>query len=133
MKLPTRKAPHPTALIVDDNPAMLDAIAAALSHAFPEMVLLRAASGAAAMAAFAAHYPGLVILDVQLPDADGIELTRRIVAGAPLTRVVVISIHATPRVEEQARAAGAIAFIAKDQLFTTLTPLIRTLESRWWQ
>lgn len=118
---------RPTVLIVDDNAAMLAVVRDVLAIAFPHLRILQADSGAHAMARFARHAPELVVMDVQLPDADGIELTRRILAMSPQTSVVVISALPEPGLAEEAMAAGARAFIAKDDLYGELVTLMSRL------
>ena len=115
------------ALIVDDNASMLAALRDMLSPYFPRLRIFEAASGAQGMVQFSEHRPALVVMDVHLPDADGIDLTRRIVAMTPSTCVVVISIRSEPRIAAQALAAGAAAFIPKDRLFTELTDVLGRL------
>lgn len=118
---------RPSVLIVDDNPSILDALRDVLALSFPHVHILQADSGAHAIARFLRHRPEIVVMDVQLPDADGIDLTQRIMAVAPLTTVVVISIQSEPRLASQALTAGAAAFIAKDRLFAELTLFLGSL------
>ena len=98
-----------------------------LGLTFPSWQVLEAADGAAAMRVFLELRPPLVLMDVCLPDVNGIELTRRIKALAPETTVVVMSIQNGAHIVEQALAAGAAVFISKDRIFTELAPLINRL------
>ena len=89
--------------------------------------VLEAADGATAMRAITDHRPSVMLTDVGLPDTNGIELTRTIKAIAPETAVIVMSVQNGTQIAEQALAAGAVEFIAKDRIFTELPPLIARL------
>jgi DNA-binding NarL/FixJ family response regulator len=114
-------------LIVEDQAPMRAALRDFLVLSFPALRVIEAADGVTAMALFAEHRPPLVLMDVCLPDTNGIELTRRIKALAPATVVVVMSIQNGAHIVEQALAAGAAVFISKDRIFTELAPLIARL------
>ena len=119
----------PKVLIVEDQAPMRAALRDFLTLSFPAWQVLEAADGVTAMKVFTEHRPPLVLMDVCLPDTNGIELTRRIKAIAPETVVVVMSIQNSAHIVEQALAAGAAVFISKDRIFTELAPLI----AKWIQ
>ena len=74
--------------------------------------------------------PRLVLMDVALPDANGIELTAKIRRMLPETEVVIVSQHAVAAYVERARAAGAFAYITKDKIYRELLPTVsRALDS----
>jgi len=114
-------------LIVEDQAPMRAALRDFLALTFPAWQVLEAADGATAMSVFGEHRPSLVLMDVCLPDVNGIELTRHIKEMAPETVVVVMSIQNGAHVVEQALAAGAAVFISKDRIFNELAPLIARL------
>lgn len=55
----------------------------------------------------------LVLMDLSMPDLDGIEAMRRIHSERPDLPVVILTAHADPGVEKEARDAGASGFLAK--------------------
>lgn len=63
-------------------------------------------------------------MDINLPDVNGLDVTRDIVKQWPCTLVAAISIDTSADFCERARAAGAVQFIGKDDLFRTLLPLV---------
>ena len=97
-------------LVVEDEPQMQKFLRASLtSHGFR---VLEARSGAEAIAEATTHTPNLVLLDLGLPDVDGIELTRRL---REWSRVPIIVISARGREEDKVEAldAGADDYLTK--------------------
>ena len=111
-------------LIVEDRPVMRAMLREFVQNAFPDCAILDAANGARAMDLSVEHRPQLVLMDVCLPDANGIELTARIKAAAPGVAVIVISYLDGQAYVEQALAAGARTYVSKDRLLSELIPAI---------
>ena len=97
-------------LVVEDEPQMQRFLRASLtSHGFR---VLEASSGAGAIVEATTHNPNLVLLDLGLPDVDGIDLTRRL---REWSRVPIIVISARGREEDKVEAldAGADDYLTK--------------------
>jgi len=58
--------------------------------------------------------PDLVLLDISLPDGSGVQVCRRLVAGRPDARVLILSVYDDPAVIREAIAAGAQGYVLKD-------------------
>jgi DNA-binding NarL/FixJ family response regulator len=102
-------------LIVDDHPGFRASARRLLtSHGYE--VVGEAASGEEALEAVRSLEPELVLLDVGLPDADGIEVARRIRERHPDARVVLVSSRDRDEVEPLLDGAGAEGFIPKAEL-----------------
>lgn len=111
-------------LIVEDQALMRYTLRNFLWSAFPGLDILEAANGARALELFTAHQPSLVLMDVRLPDANGIELARRLKALRPTLKVIVVSNYTGEPYVSDARAAGAQAYVVKDRLLTDLIPAV---------
>jgi two-component system, cell cycle response regulator DivK len=111
-------------LIVDDNFVNLKLVRVLLTS---EGYDVRTATDAEeALAALGQFQPRLILMDIQLPGTDGLELTRRLKAD-PATRsivVVAITAYAMKGDEERARAAGCDGYLAKPIDTRTLPKLI---------
>ncbi len=77
-------------LIVDDDPRFR-ALARALLHAAGHTVVAEAANGTQALAALRHVRPDAALLDVQLPDTDGLELARALAANDSSLRIILTS------------------------------------------
>lgn len=111
-------------LIVEDQEYMRQMLREFLQTAFPDKNIMEAGDGRTALALCSERQPGLVLMDVGLPDADGIELTEKIKAMFPAITVIIVSSHAGSAYTERARSAGAFAYVAKETVTEQLLPAI---------
>ena len=109
-------------LIVEDQSAMRAALREFVQDALPGYVVFDARDGAQAMELGVRYRPALVLMDVRLPDADGIELAARMRAMALSPAIIIVSSFSSPIYVEHAQAAGAHAYVIKDRLRTELIP-----------
>jgi DNA-binding NtrC family response regulator len=97
-------------LIVDDEADLRNLLASVLED-FYEVV--QAGNGAGLQKAFAQPQPDVVLLDVKLPDADGLELLPQIKKRWPDTEVIVLTGHGTISMAVEAGRGGAYNFLSK--------------------
>ena len=100
-------------LVVDDHPAFRRALTSALRMVKSIEVAGEAGGGVAATQQARALDPDLVIMDLSMPDLDGIAAMREIHLARPELPIVILTAHADPGVEREAREAGASGFLAK--------------------
>ena len=100
-------------LIVDDNITSLKLVSFLLADGGYD--LRAAVSADEALALVRSFRPRLILLDLELPDIDGLELTRRLKADAATRAVLVVGVtaHAMKGDEEKARAAGVDGYLTK--------------------
>lgn len=72
--------------------------------------------GAGALLAYTQHRPDWVLMDIDLPQLDGISATRQIVSAYPEARVMVVTNYDDADLREAARAAGACHYVVKEDL-----------------
>lgn len=105
----------PTVLIVDDHPSFR-ASAKAILEADGFEVTGEAEDGESAIAAAGRLQPDIVLLDVQLPDLDGFEVTRRLIANDGETCVVLVSSRDGADFGPLVESSGACGFVPKNEL-----------------
>ncbi|MGW5438167.1 response regulator [Nocardia asteroides] len=107
--------PTPLRLVlVDDHEMVLHGLDAMLGH-FPDEVVIvgRTTTEAAALRAVAAQRPDIVLCDVRLGKASGLDLCRQITRGYPDTKVVLLTVYDDEHYLYQALRAGAVGYILK--------------------
>jgi DNA-binding NarL/FixJ family response regulator len=112
-------------LLVDDDPRFR-AVARSLLPAWGFEVSGAAANGREALDTATRLRPSIVLLDIQMPDIDGFEVTRRLLATAPPPAVVLISTREAIDYGRRIGDSGALGFITKSRLSEdTLRALLR--------
>jgi DNA-binding NarL/FixJ family response regulator len=104
-----------TVLIVDDHPGFRSA-ARALLEADGFDVVGEAADGESGLAAAARLRPGLVLLDIQLPDLDGFAVAERLASAEPAPAVVLVSSRTASSYRRRLADSPALEFVAKSEL-----------------
>jgi DNA-binding NarL/FixJ family response regulator len=102
-------------LIVDDH-EVFRGTARLLLEAEGFVVVGEAADGASALGEADRLRPDVVVLDVQLPDMTGFEVSRRLLTDGLVGRVVLVSSRHASEYGELIDESGAIGFISKDEL-----------------
>jgi DNA-binding NarL/FixJ family response regulator len=100
-------------LVVDDHPAFRRALTSALRMVDDIEVAGEADGGIDATVQAAEIQPDLVIMDLSMPDLSGIDAMKVIHRSDPDLPVVILTAHADPGIEREAREAGASGFLAK--------------------
>lgn len=100
-------------LIADDHPVFRDGLASLLSTQAGVEIVATAADGAAAVEQALAHRPDVVVMDLQMPEMNGIEATRRLTAELPDTRVLVLTMGEEDGTVLAAMRAGARGYLVK--------------------
>lgn len=121
----TGVAPPPSVLVVDDNPLNLEM--AELLLAADGWQVARAADAPTALDWLAGHRPDLVLMDIQLPVIDGLELTRRLRADPRTAGLVIVAFTAYVMKGDRERmlAGGCDGYIAKPIEVATFARQVR--------
>lgn len=101
-------------LLVDDHPVFLEGLAVLLGDQDWAEVVAVARTASEALERQAGARADVAVVDLRLPDLDGVELTRRLLARQPGLRVLLLTMHAGQDVVLRGLAAGAAGYVLKD-------------------
>ena len=104
------------ALIVEDNDMFRETVKEILQTLFPSIAIDEATKGVEALRKVDLHHPELIFMDISLPEENGLQLTRKIKAGHPDTRIIVLTDYDILEYREAALRCGASHFISKSPL-----------------
>lgn len=99
--------------IADDHPVFRRGVKTVLAAAGYDIVG-EADSGVSALKAISSMKPDIAILDITMPDLDGIAVTRRVLEESSATRVIIFSMHSDVNHPIDAFRAGALGYVLKD-------------------
>jgi DNA-binding NarL/FixJ family response regulator len=114
-------------LLADDHKIVRDGLRNLLEKHADIMVAGEAEDGREALQLARKLSPDVIIMDIAMPDLNGIEATRQIVAEFPGIKVVALSMHSDKRFVSEMLKAGASAYLLKDCAFEELITAIRTI------
>lgn len=119
--------------LVDDEQLLRTALAALLPLDGTIEVVAQADSGAGAVTATAQHAPDVLVIDLEMPDMDGLEAVAAIRAERPEQRVLMLTRHARPGVLRRALKLGVQGFMSKGADPEDIVEVVRTLHGggRW--
>jgi DNA-binding NarL/FixJ family response regulator len=109
-------------LIVDDTPIVRAVVRRTLVADGRFEVVGEAVDGRDAIDQCHTHQPDLVLLDLAMPEMDGLEALPHILVAVPTTRVIVLSAFSPDQMAMRALNAGALAYLEKNRLAKELVP-----------
>lgn len=114
-------------LLVDDHPIVRQGYRRVLESQGDLHVVAEADSAADAYVAFKAHDPDVVVLDISMPGASGLEAIRNIRARNPRARILVFTMHNEAVLVKAAFGAGASGFVTKSSEPSAVVNAIRSV------
>jgi len=114
-------------LLADDHKLMREGLRMLLEKSGRITIVGEAGDGISAVRMARDLKPDLVLMDVAMPDLNGLEATRRIRAESPGVKVVALSMHADKRFVRGMFTAGAAGYVLKGSAFEEVATAIRTV------
>ena len=114
-------------LLADDHTVLRDGLRAMLERQPDMAVIGEAADGRECVRLAAEQSPDVVIMDIAMPNMNGIEATRRILAASPHVAVVILSMHQDESYILRSLKAGAKGYLLKDALRVDVLEAIRAV------
>src|SRR5207253_11433322 len=117
-------------MLVDDHELVRQGVATMLAKAEDLAVVGEAKTGRDAIETARKELPDVVLMDVRMPDMDGLEATKRIKEERPRTAVIMVTMHDNPADLKEAVRAGAAGHLLQDVSKDELEGAIRQAASR---
>ena len=114
-------------VLADDHPIVRQGLRTLLESECGCQVVGEAADGLTAVDLISRLTPDVAILDLQMPDLDGLEVARRAREKAPTTRVIILSMHGDEPYVVQALRHGVAGYVLKGAATTDLITAVRTV------
>ena len=114
-------------LLVDDHALLRTGVANIINQEADLRVIAEASNGVEAIAAYMAHRPDVVLLDLRMPEMEGVEVVRQIRERDPQARVIILTTYDTDDEISRALKAGAKAYVLKDISADDLVSCVRTV------
>ena len=116
-------------LTVDDHPVLREGIAAVLASEQDMILVAEASNGREAVEQFRTHQPDVTLMDVQMPEINGIDAIVKIREEFPSARIIVLTTYTGDAQAARAFKAGAFGYLLKNMVRKELIDTIRTVHS----
>jgi len=114
-------------LIADDHKIVRDGLRVLIEQQFGMKVIGDAENGNSAVRMAEELKPDIIIMDISMPNLNGIEATRQIITNIPKTKIIILSMHSEKRFIERVLRAGASGYLRKECAFEELRNAIETV------
>ena len=112
-------------VVVDDSASFLDKFVSVLGAEFD--VVATAMDGKSALENIRSCRPDVVVLDLEMPLLNGIEVTRELAKQHPSPAIVICSVESDPEVVEAAQQAGALGYVFKSRVAKDLVEAVKSV------
>jgi DNA-binding NarL/FixJ family response regulator len=116
-------------ILADDHRIIREGLRALLEKEPGVEVIAEAADGRTTVKLCRELVPDVVIMDITMPDLNGIEATHQILTEMPEIKVIALSMHSDKRFVSEMLNAGALAYLLKDAAFEELSDALRAVNS----
>jgi DNA-binding NarL/FixJ family response regulator len=114
-------------LLADDHGILRSGLRSLFNQQADMKVIGEAENGRVAVSMARQLSPSVVVMDITMPELNGIEATRQIMAEAPAAKVIALSAHSDRKFVSEALKAGAVGYLPKASAFEEVTAAVRTV------
>jgi CheY-like chemotaxis protein len=116
--------------VVDDNPMIRSQIRSLLERREEWVVVGEASNGLDAVETCGEHTPNLTVMDLQMPEMNGLQAARVLVKQQPDVPILMITVDPSRQLEEEAKKAGIKGLCAKSQIRSLMNAVERLLQGK---
>ena len=116
-------------ILVDDHALVREGVSRLLEAQADMRVVGAFGEGGAAVRFAAEEEPDVAIVDVAMPETNGIDIARELRAASPDTQLLVLSMYSHPEYVHQALLAGALGYVAKESAGPVLVEAVRAVQA----
>jgi DNA-binding NarL/FixJ family response regulator len=114
-------------LIADDHELIRRGLVASLTERSDWTIVAEAADGRQACELADLHAPDIAVLDLTMPELNGLDVTRHIRASTPKTRILIVTAHESEQLIREVLDAGAMGYVLKSDAGRVLVQAIEAL------
>ncbi|MDP7421365.1 MAG: response regulator transcription factor [bacterium] len=114
-----------TIVLADDHKIIREGLKALIEKHADLKVVAEAENGRDAVRMAQEHAPDIIIMDVAIPELNGMEATRQLLADSPGTKVIAFSMRSDRRFVTEMLKAGSVGYLLKDSAFEEMVKTIR--------
>jgi DNA-binding NarL/FixJ family response regulator len=120
-------SPIKTLLIADDHPIFRKGLIDLLQHAFPKVKVIECHNGAEAFDGILELVPDIAILDINMPEMNGLDICKQVVKRQSPTKIIILTMYQEKEMIKNAMLYGASGYILKDNAVDEITDCVNTV------
>lgn len=116
-----------TLLIADDHPIFRKGLMDLLQHSFPKVKIIECHNGAEAIEGILKQKPDIAILDINMPEANGLDVCKRVIKEQSTTKIIILTMYQEKEMIKNAMLSGAMGYILKDNAVDEIMDCVNTV------
>lgn len=116
-----------TLLIADDHPIFRKGLMDLLQHSFPKVKIIECHNGAEAIDGILKQKPDIAILDINMPEANGLDVCKQVIKQQSATKIIILTMYQEKEMIKNAMLSGASGYILKDNAVDEIMDCVNTV------
>ncbi len=121
--------PISSLLIADDHPIFRKGLKDILQNSFPKAVIFECHNGAEAMDCILKNTPQIAILDINMPEINGLDVCKQVIKKKPGSKIIILTMYSEKEMIKNAMLSGASGYILKDNAVDEIIECIQSVSS----
>lgn len=116
-----------TLLIADDHPIFRKGLMDLLQNSFPKVKIIECHNGAEAINGILKQKPDIAILDINMPEANGLDVCKHVIKEQSTTKIIILTMYQEKEMIKNAMLSGAMGYILKDNAVDEIMDCVNTV------